>query len=312
MRDLATLPKAHLHLHLDGSLRRSTYLELAAAAGLPAPLPERYGSFADFIDTMGAIGRVLTTPGGLRRVTREVVEDAALAGAVWVEPSVWPDPAALEVVLAAGSDAGAELGVGFGVIVAPNREQGPVEATRAARLAASRAGSGVVGFGMSGDEAAAPLAEFVEAFGIARDAGLAVVPHAGELAGPESVRAALLADRIMHGVRAVEDPALLAKLAETLTPLDVCPTSNATLGVVPTLREHPLPALLAVGVRCSVNADDPLLFGTDLLEEYRRCRDVLGLSDEALAGVARTSIEASGAPDELKRNSLTRLAAWLG
>jgi adenosine deaminase len=154
------------------------------------------------------------------------------------------------------------------------------------------AGEGVVSFGLDGDEAAFPPAPFAGAFEIARSAGLLATPHAGELLGPESVAAAmdrLHADRILHGVRAVEDSALLSRIASAGICLDLCPTSNAKLGVFEP-GDHPLAALLRAGVRCSVNADDPLLFGVGLLDEYELCRTTFGLSDEELASIAAASI----------------------
>jgi adenosine deaminase len=323
VRDLRTLPKAHLHLHLDGAMRRSTLADLAAAAGIEAPLPAGYGSFADFTDTITAAARSLRRPDDARRLVTEVVQDAAAAGAVWVEVSMWPglfggrigsDAEVVDLVLAAGHEAAADVGIGFGLVLAANRNMGPAAAVRVARLAIVRAGDGVVGLGLDGDEATAGAALFGAAFDLAQDAGLACLPHAGELAGPDSVWAALdvlHADRIMHGVRAVEDPAVLARLAESRVPLDICPTSNLLLSVVPSLPEHPLPALLTAGVRASVHADDPLLFDTDLFAEYENCRVELGLDDPALAALARTSIEASGAPEPLKTKAFAGVDAWL-
>ncbi|MFL6075028.1 MAG: adenosine deaminase [Mycobacteriales bacterium] len=319
--DLILLPKAHLHLHLDGAMRPATLAELAARYGIPAPLPTGYGSFAAFTATITAAAACLRSPQDARRLVTEVVEDAAGAGAVWVEPSVWPglfggrlgpDADALDLVLDAGHAAAARCGIGFGLVVAANRDRGPAEALATARLAASRAGDGVVGFGLDGDEAAAGPVPFAEAFAVARNGGLRAVPHAGELAGPESVRAALDllgADRIMHGVRAVEDPALVDRLAAAGTPLDVCPTSNVKLGVVPSLAEHPLPALVAAGVRCGIHADDPLLFGTDLRTEYDRCRPLLG--DAGLAAAATVSVRASAAPAGLVAEAVRGIKAWL-
>lgn len=133
--------------------------------------------------------------------------------------------------------------MGFGLIIAANRDRGPQEAVEVAHLAAARAGAGVVGFGLDGDEATHPGAEFAGAFAIAHAAGLQSVPHAGELAGPQSVREAielLHADRIMHGVRAIEDERVVAFLVERRVCLDVCPTSNVLLGVVPSYEAHPL------------------------------------------------------------------------
>lgn len=304
-------------------MRRSTLTELAAAAGIEAPLPRGYGSFADFTDTITAAARSLRSPADARRLVTEVVQDAAAAGAVWVEASMWPglfggrigsDADVVDLVLAAGNEAASQAGIGFGLVLAANRNVGPAAAVEVASLAVARAGDGVVGLGLDGDEATAGAALFGAAFDLALEAGLPCLPHAGELVGPDSVWAALdilHADRVMHGVRAVSDPALLARLAESRVPLDVCPTSNVLLSVVPSLPEHPLPALMAAGVRVSVHADDPLLFDTDLLAEYERCRVDLGLDDQALAQLARTSIEASGAPASLKAPALAGIDSWL-
>ncbi len=172
----------------------------------------------------------------------------------------------------------------------------------------------MVGFGLANDEAAFPPEPFAPAFAIAREAGLLPVPHAGELAGPESVRGALdalHARRLGHGVRAVEDPDLVARLAREQVCLDVCPTSNLLLAVVADLAEHPLPRLLRAGVPCSINADDPLLFGSGLLEEYTVARDGMGLDDGQLAVVAASSIRHSGAPSERRAAALAGIDAWL-
>jgi adenosine deaminase len=220
---------------------------------------------------------------------------------------------ALELVLEAGHAAAARVGIGFGLMVAANRHEGPDAATAVARLAVDLAGQGVVSFGLDGDEAAFPPAPFAHAFDIARNGGLLCTPHAGELLGPESVADALAllhADRILHGVRAVEDEALVARLASSPVCLHVCPTSNVKLGVF-TPETHPLPVLLGAGVRCTVNADDPLLFGSGLLQEYELCRARFALSDHDLANVAATSIESSGAPPELKAAGARRLTRWL-
>lgn len=304
-------------------MRRSTLLELAGRAGVVAPLPSGYGSFAAFTDTITAAAACLRTPADAQRLVHEIVEDAALAGAVWVEPSMWPglfggrlggDAEVLDVVLDAGRSARARYRVGFGLVVAANRDRPPDEAVALARLAVRRREHGVVGFGLDGDETAAPGPLFAEAFAIARDGGLLAVPHAGELTGAQSVRDALEvlgADRIMHGVAAVADPELLDRLTAAGVALDICPTSNVMLSVVPSIARHPLPALLARGVPCSINADDPLLFGTDLLTEYARVRDHLGLTDAQLADCARTSLRHSGAPHDLIGSALAGIDAWL-
>ena len=322
-RNLAQLPKAHLHLHLDGAMRRSTLAELAAERGLEAPIPAGYGSFAAFGDTILAAARVLDDASVVERVVDEIVADAANEGVVWIELSAWPglfcgrlgsDLEAVDVLLRSGRLASAMHGVGFGLIVAANCDRGPAEALSVARIAVQRADAGVVGLGLDGDEAAHPPGQFAAAFDVAREAALKCVPHAGELAGPASIVDALEllhADRIMHGVRAVEDPCLLARLAEGEVCLDVCPTSNVLLSISASLAEHPLPTLLASGVPCSLNADDPLLFDCSALSEYERCRHGLGLSDIQLADIARESIHASAASTVLVQAGLQGIDEWL-
>jgi adenosine deaminase len=172
----------------------------------------------------------------------------------------------------------------------------------------------VVGFGLSNDEAIGPLERFADAFAVAREAGLLCTPHAGELAGADQVAFALdelQAERIEHGVRAVEDAELVARLAAAGTCLDVCLTSNVMLSVVDDIADHPLPQLLDAGVRCTLNTDDSLLFGPGLLAEYELARDTFRLDDAQLAAIARTSIQASGAPAALKRDALGGIDAWL-
>jgi adenosine deaminase len=323
MRSLRELPKGHLHVHLDGAMRPDTLRELAAGAGLEVPDITAYGSFAAFSDTMDLAQHVLRTEADLTRLVRETVEDAALDGVIWLELSMWPgmtrgkfggDERVVALVLESALGAAGDGGIGVGLMVAANRNRAPDAAEELARLAARFAGDGVVSFGLDGDEATNPPDPFGRALRIAKDAGLLATPHAGELAGPESVAAAmdvLGADRILHGVRAVEDPALVARIVRKEITLDVCPTSNVMLGVVPRMQEHPLPQLLAAGVRCSVNADDPLLFGTGILQEYALCREVLGLGDEQLAAVARYSLIASAAPPDLIERGLLGVAEWL-
>jgi adenosine deaminase len=249
-----------------------------------------YASFGEFGVQYRAASALIETEEHLRRVVREVVDDAADDGAV------------------------AARGIGCGWIVSALRDFEVAQALDLAKRAAAYAGSGVVAFGLAADEALFPPEPFAEAFGIARDAGLISAPHAGELAGPASIRGALDAlgaRRICHGVRAVEDPALVERLAADEVVLDVCPTSNLMLAVVPSIEEHPLVQLLEAGVRCSLNGDDPLLFGPGLLAEYELVRDTMGLSDEQLAQLARSSLVGSGAPRELIADGAERVEEWL-
>ncbi|GAC1376769.1 MAG: adenosine deaminase [Acidimicrobiales bacterium] len=325
MRDLAALPKGHLHLHLEGGMRPDTLRQLADAYGMEVPQIRGYGSFPAFAATYVAACEVLRTEADWRRLVRETVEDAAAAGAVWVEPAVYlphhrdrlgPDDDVLAIAIDEATRAGAEHGVGVGFLVAADRTLHPSDSLEQAELALRFAGRGVVGFGLANDEApeGAHSANFAEAFAMARAGGLLACPHAGELTGPDNVWQALddlYADRIQHGVRSVEDPQLMERLAESGVCLDVCPTSNVMLSVVPSIDHHPLPALLDAGIRCSINGDDPLLFGPGLLEEYETCRNALDLTDAQLAFVARSSIECSGAPADVKATAIAGIEAWL-
>lgn len=323
-RDLAALPKAHLHLHFEAAMRRSTLDALAEEAGEPTPEWPGFDDFTDFEAAYGQTLALIRRPEQLARIMRDLAEDAAAQGARYVEVTLAPAlhahlfdggaAEALAFLLAAAGDQEESTGVVIRAMIASARTL-PVELAIAdARLAAEHAGRGVVSYGLHADERGCPAAPFAPAFDVARRAGLLITPHAGELVGPESVREAvevLRADRILHGVRAVEDPALVADLARLGTCLDVCPSSNLALHVVPDLEHHPLPELLAAGITCSINADDPIEFGPDLLQEYELCRTRLDLDDTALAACARASFTASGAPAEVTERALADIDSWL-
>ena len=324
-RDLKALPKAHLHIHLEGGMRQSTLRERADHYGMNV-VSEGDGSFDTFIKMYRAACEVLRSPDDVARLVHEIAEDAAAAGAVWVEPSEWitagqaarigvpNEEAVLDVVLDAAERATRDVGVGVGIMVGTNRTRPPEEAVALAQLGARYVGRGVVSLGLADDELRGPPEAFVEAFQIGRDAGLLSTPHAGEHGGPESVRGALDAlgaQRIQHGVRAAEDPRLLERLVSQNVTLDVCPTSNVELRVSNDYASHPLPRLLAAGVSVSLNADDPLFFGSGLLEEYELARSTFGLDDAALARIAASSIRASGAPDWLKESAFADIDRWL-
>ncbi len=334
MRDLGTLPKAHLHLHLTGGMRPETMVQLAEQTGvrLPAGLLGPGGAQVDVTMRHGwtrfqrlydAARALLTGPEQVRRVVTELVADEAAAGSGWLELQVDPTSyapylgglqATVELVLDALAEAGRACGVGTALIVAANRTRHPAEAEALARLARRFAGRGVVGFGLSNDETSGVTADFSKAFRLARDAGLVGVPHAGELRGPRSVREALdhlHAVRLGHGVRAVEDPALLDRLAEQQVVCEVCPASNAALGVLPSLAASPVVALRQAGVLVALSADDPLLFRSGLTEQYETARHHLGLSDAALADLASCSVRGSLAPAATQQALLDGIGRWL-
>ncbi len=309
MRDLAALPKGHLHLHFEASMRPATLRDLAAEAGEPVPTWSGFEDFTDFEAAYGQVVALIRSREHVARIMHELADDAKADGVVYVEVTLapvfyagWFDTGAdgaLEFLLALAAAAELRTGVVIRGLVASDRYMPVAPAGADARLGPRFAGRGVVAYGLHADERGFPAAPFAAAFDVARDAGLLIAPHAGELVGAEAVREAvevLRADRILHGVRVIEDADLVAEVARLGTCLDVCPSSNVVLHVVPDLEYHPLPALLAAGVTCSINADDPLQFGPNVLEEYELCRERLGLDDAALAGCARASITASGAP----------------
>lgn len=333
-RDIRALPKAHLHLHFTGSMRHDTLVELAGRHGvhLPDALRPDWPPKLSATDEKGwfrfqrlyDIARsVLRTEHDVRRLVREAAEDERAEGSGWLEIQVDPTSYAprlggltptVELIVDAAKDAAASTGVGVAVILAANRTRHPLDARTLARLAARYAGHGIVGFGLSNDERRGRTEEFAPAFRIAHRAGLLAAPHGGELLGPASVRAcvdALCPDRLGHGVRAAEDPALLAELAEAGVACEVCPASNVALGVYRTSADVPLRSLLDAGVPVALGADDPLLFGSRLTRQYQLARDVHGCSDEELADLARSSIRASVAPSDVRADLLAGVDSWL-
>jgi adenosine deaminase len=336
-RDLVALPKAHLHLHFTGSMRPSTLLDLAAKHGIRLPEalttgvpPQLHATdekgwfrFQRLYDIARSCVR---DADDMRRLVLEAAQDDAADGSRWLEIQVDPTSYAvhlggisrtLEVVLDAVREANAVTGVGVAVVVAASRIRHPLDARTLARLAVRYAGERpgeVVGFGLSNDERRGVTEEFAAAFRIARRAGLASVPHSGELLGPENVRVALdhlQPDRLGHGVRSGEDPAVLAEVVQRGITLELCPGSNVALGVYGRAADVPLRRLLDAGARVALGADDPLLFGSRLADQYRAARDVHGLDDAALAQLARFSIEGSRAPADVKAGLLGDVDAWL-
>lgn len=333
-RSLRDLPKAHLHLHFTGSLRPATLLDLADRHGIALP-PTLLADRPLHVDTTEARGwfrfqrrydlarSVVRTPADVRRLVAEAAADDAAEGSGWLEIQVDPTGYArwlgglvptVECVLDAARAASRDTGVGVGVVLAAGRTRHPLEAAALARLAARHAGAGVVGFGLSGDERRGRAEEFAAAFRIARRAGLLAVPHGGELAGPASVAACLDvlgARRVGHGVRAVEDPALLDRLAAAGVVCEVCPGSNLALGVYREPAAVPLRRLRAAGVPVALGADDPLLFGSRLVDQYAAAREVHGCDDRELAGLAQDAIRGSAAPDDVRARLRAGVDRWL-
>jgi adenosine deaminase len=333
-RDLRALPKAHLHLHFTGSMRHETLLELAARDGiaLPDPLVSDWPPRLSAADEKGwfrfqrlydVARSVLRTPEDVRRLVVEAAEDDVRDGGRWLEIQVDPSgyaarfagiTAFTDLVLDCVRDASARTGLGIAVVIAANRTRHPLDARTLARLAAQYADRGVVGFGLSNDERRGTTREFAPAFTIAERAGLLLAPHGGELRGAGHVLTcldALHADRLGHGVRAVEDPQVLRRVVDAGVALEVCPTSNVALGVFSDLTSVPLPQLLEAGATVALGADDPLLFGSRLAGQYATMRAAHGLDDATLARLARMSFAASRAPTDVRERADADIDAWL-
>ncbi|MET0614378.1 MAG: adenosine deaminase [Thermoleophilaceae bacterium] len=312
------IPKAELHVHLEGTAPPDLIRRIAERNGLELPdglfaAPDRfaYRDFLDFLDTYDKAASVIRTVEDYRDITYEYLERCAGEGAVYVELTASPDHARLVGLtdeehvngIARGiDDARDEAGIEGRILISCVRNFGVESALRIARYAAERPHPYIVGFSMAGDEENYPPGAYTEAFEIAAGAGLGCTVHAGEWAGPESVRAALElpVTRIAHGVRSIEDPSLVEELAERGVFLECCPTSNVVLGIYPSYEEHPLPRLREAGVRVTLGSDDPPYFGASIGGEYEVCRRYFGFTDGDLRSITRTAIDAAFCEQTLK------------
>jgi adenosine deaminase len=319
------IPKAELHVHLEGTAPPDLIRRLAERNGMPVPAgvfdtPERfaYTDFLDFLRTYDLAASVIRTGDDYRDVTYEYLAGCARDGALYVELTASPDHAALVGLsdeehldgIARGiDDARAEFGIEGRILISCVRNFGVEQALRVARYAAELPHPYVVGFSMAGDEENFPAGDYVEPFEIAAAAGLGCTVHAGEWAGADSVRAALElpVTRIGHGVRAIEDAALVEQLAERGIVLECCPTSNVVLGAFPTYEEHPLPRLRAAGVKVTLGSDDPPYFGASIGGEYAVCSERFGYDDEQLRDITRTALEAAFCEETLKNHLIRGL-----
>jgi adenosine deaminase/aminodeoxyfutalosine deaminase len=287
---LLEMPKAELHLHLEGSVEVETLRELDPAT--PSTLYS-YADFDGFLKAFGVVSKLLRTPADYALITRRLLERLAAQNVKYAE-----------IILAAGVvlwkghdfapifDAVREASSGSPVevrwILDAVRQFGVEQAMQVAEWAAERVDNGVVAIGIGGSEERGPAEWFTEVYAFAKRSGLRLTAHAGEGTSPASVWAALElgAERIGHGISSIDDPVLLGHLCDRDIPLEVCITSNLVTGVVKRLEDHPVRRLYDAGVPIVLNTDDPAMFGCTLLGEYRLAADHFGFSEAELRGIA--------------------------
>jgi adenosine deaminase len=321
-------PKVELHVHLEGSIQPETLLLLAGRnrVQLPATTVDglrqwyKFTDFSHFVEVYLAISACVCAPEDIEFIAREFLRGQAAQRILHSEVTFTPfthyslnKRIPFEDQLAALSRArdwaAEELNISVGWVLDIARNVRPIEhGLTVADWAISGMNNGVVALGLGGPEAGHPPELFQAAFDRALGAGLASVPHAGETVGPESIWGALRtlrAQRIGHGVRCLEDPGLTPVLREGQVPLEICPTSNVCLGVIPSLAEHPLPRLLDEGLYVTINSDDPPMFNTTLTDEYLRIAQTFGFGvetiEELILNAVRASLLTESARAEMER-----------
>jgi len=321
-----TTPKAEIHCHIEGATPPSLARQKAKQYGIPiddliTPDGQSYvaSDFSGFLAAYDRVVKLFRTAADFADLSYAHFTAIAREGAIYGEVFLSPDQARSAGLpygdyLAGLADglarASAETGIVGRFVPCAIRQLGSERAERAAREVVKNPHKWVTGFGLAGDERVHQPADFVKAFAIASEAGLACTAHAGEVCGADSVRAALDAlpvRRIGHGVRAVEDPGLLARIAREGIVLEVCPGSNVALGVAPDLQRHPLPQLLAAGVKVTINSDDPPFFRTSLGHEYDSVAATFGLDAATMDAFTRTAIEAAFVDEPTRQMLLSRL-----
>ncbi len=329
---IAALPKAELHVHHVGSASPRIVAELAArhpTSAVPTDPSElarffTFTDFAHFIDVYLAVVDLVRTAEDVRLLTYEVAQEMAAQRVRYAELTMTPYTSVvrgipIEAYTEAIEDArvGAERdhGIVLRWVYDIPGEAGLAAADATVRYAVEHGPSSLVGFGLGGPEIGVPRPPFAPHFARARAAGLHSVPHAGETTGPRTVWDAVThlgAERIGHGTSAASDPRLLEYLAEHRIPLEVCPTSNVATRAVERIEDHPVVAMRDAGVVVTVGSDDPPMFGTTLNREYGVVARLLGLDETGVAALARTAVEASFAPDDVKARIGAEIAAYAG
>ena len=318
------VPKAELHCHIEGAASPQLVKRQAAKYGADVSAFIREDSFVwhdftSFLAAYDAASSLFRDEEDYARLAETYLTSLAREGAIYSEIFTSPDhavksglsPKAYTEALGAGIErARAKTGIEGRMIVTGVRHFGVESVEAAARFAAKCGHRLVTGFGMAGEERYGDVEDYVRAFEIAREAGLGITVHAGELAGWESVAAALdhiRPARIGHGVRAIENPDLVKRIADSGVVLEVCPVSNVELKVFPSYAEHPFPALRAAGCKVTLSSDDPPYFWTGIGKEYQVAKEHFGLADRDLVAVTRTAVEAAFCDRKTKAALLAKL-----
>ena len=325
------LPKAELHLHLQGAASVETVLGLSRRypdVGLPLHIDSmrefyRFRDFANFIAVYVAVSQLVRTADDVYDLTLGLGRDLSTVNVRYAESTVTADshlrvgipPDELADALSRGrADVFATYGVELAWVYDIDGEFGLPSGERTLEWAQEHLPEGSIGFGIGGPEVGVPRSAFADLFLGAAELGLHSVPHAGETVGPDQVWSALDelgAERIGHGIAAASDHRLMAELVARGVPLEICPTSNLRTGAVASLAEHPFPALREAGVRLTLNTDDPGMFSTDLNHEYAIAHEVFGLATDDLAELARESVRASFASDDTRYRLLAEIDAYV-
>ncbi|WP_159945966.1 adenosine deaminase [Rhizobium sp. 18065] len=318
------LIKAEVHCHIEGAAPPALALAQARKYGVdPATFMHgdtyAWADFAEFIQAYDKVAALFRTEDDYAVLTESYLLELAAINTIYSEIIVSPDhgdriglgaDAYLAGITRGIHEAKAKTGIEARIIVTGERHFGPESVIAAAEYAARSHNPLVTGFNMAGEERMGRVADYARAFDIARDAGLGLTIHAGEVCGAFSVTDALdlvKPQRIGHGVRAVEDPELLQRLADTGVVLEVCPGSNIALNVYPDFESHPLRRLRDAGVRVCINSDDPPFFRTSLAREYQIASEIMGFTDDEINAMTRTAIEAAFVDEDTRTALLARL-----
>lgn len=323
---LENLPIAELHCHLEATVDAKEARRLAArnnvdiSAAFDDHGAYKWRTFAEFLEVYDAVSEAIRTPEDYFDITLDHYRRMAAKGVIYGEAFVSPAHAGrfgvsyatlIDAVASAMREAEAETGVVGRIIVTCVRHFGAEHALVAAKAARAAPHAFVTGFGMAGDEAYGATADYRPAFDIARDCGLGLTAHAGEILGPESVREAISllgVSRLGHGVRAIEDADLVAEIRDRDLALEVCPTSNVSIGLYPSIESHPLPWLVGARLNVTLNSDDPAYFGIDVADEYRRNAAAHRFGRRDLVKFTRNAIDAAFCDRETKARLSARIS----